>query len=92
MKVRVTEKVLKTLFSEGRYIFYDNGTIFRRSDKTFVKRLCDTSMYNWGCENRGQIQYNLFSDKYGVVTVRMSRLLKYGTEHNLLVKAYTIVD
>ena len=86
MKVRVTKNVLKALFEEGRYRFLENGTIQRLEDKTFVKQLCKTSKYNWNISDRGNVQYNLFSDKYGVVTVTMHRILDYGMKNNLLVK------
>ena len=91
MKPRVTQKLLKDLFEEGRYYFFKGGKIMRKADKTYVKMIMPTSKHKWSRADRFCAQYNLYSTKHGVVTVRMTALLKYGTEHNLLLNEWDIV-
>ena len=91
MKPRITQQLLKDLFEEGRYYFFKGGKVMRKDDKTYVKMINPTSNYNWSRADRNCAQYNLYSAKHGVVTVRMTALLKYGTEHNLLFDEWDIL-
>lgn len=64
--------IIKAIYDEGRYVIYTNGMIQRKSDGSFIKMTYSSRGF------KGNAQYNLFTEKYGVVTVTIKDLLKYA--------------
>lgn len=66
------KEIIKAIYDEGKYIIYTNGLVQRKSDGSFVKMISPSKGYH------GNMQYNLYTDKYGVVAVTPKQLLDYA--------------